>query len=85
MSVLRLTSQPGPALRVARVHALVEAAVQVVAELHHVLDVKDVGEVDVEQLEELRLGGGQRLAGEDLRACVHAWSVVVLHGNLAWQ
>lgn len=39
---------------------------QVVAELHEVLDVKHAGEVQVEQLKELRLCCGQRLARQHL-------------------
>ena len=46
------------------VRNLLEATLEVLATLHKILDVVDVGEVDLERLEELRLALGKVAVGQ---------------------
>ena len=44
-----------------------ESALEILARLHQILDVVDVGEVHLQQLEEFSLGLGQVLIGQQVQ------------------
>lgn len=46
---------------------LLQAALQILARLHQILNVEYVGEVDVQQFEKVSFVGGQVLVGEELQ------------------